>query len=144
MNNTIKVKFKKLKDNAVIPSFAHEGDAGLDLIATDVSVCDNVLVVKFGLAMEIPIGYVGKLHPRSSVVKSGLILSNSVGVIDSGYRGEIMAKYYIQPSVKCNLFNVGDKCAQLIIEKLPSIEIEEVEELSDTSRGTGGYGSTGG
>lgn len=139
----VKVKFKKLKENAVIPHYAHEGDAGLDMVATDVIQEGQVLTIKFGIAMEIPMGYVGKLHPRSSVVKSGLVLSNSVGVIDCGYRNEIMAKFYIVPGMDVTPYKAGERCAQLIIEKLPLLDIEEVENLEESERGMGGYGSTG-
>ena len=94
-----------------------------------------------GLAVEIPEGHVGLLFPRSSVYKSGLTLTNSVGVIDSGYRGEIMMKF--QVSSISNMYKVGDRVGQLLIVPYPQVEFEEVDELSSTERGKGGYGSTG-
>lgn len=90
----MKIRFKKLHSNAKLPLHAKAGDAGVDLIATDVSITDNSeITYKTGLAVEIPEGYVGLLFMRSSVYKTDIILRNSVGVIDSGYRGEIMFKF---------------------------------------------------
>lgn len=95
-----------------------------------------------GLAVEIPEGYVGLVFPRSSNAKKDLLLSNSVGVIDSGYRGEIMAKFKtLRPLPQ--MYKVGERFAQLIIMPIPDIEWEEAEKLSDSERGTGGYGSSG-
>ena len=94
----MKVKIKRLSDKAVIPTYAKDGDAGMDLVATSKSYDENGNVV-FGtsLAFEIPKGYVGLLFPRSRNAKMDLLLSNSVGVIDSGYRGEVMMKYKKMP-----------------------------------------------
>jgi len=141
------VKIKKLVENAVIPKYSKPGDAGLDLTATSVSFEKNYVSYKTGLAVEIPEGFVGLLFPRSSNSKMDLILTNSVGVIDSGYRGEIELRYKlvgngITPSV-VKTYNIGDRVGQLIIIPYPIIEFEEVEELSVTERNTGGYGSTG-
>ena len=91
--------------------------------------------------MEIPEGHVGLLYPRSSISKTSCSLRNAVGVIDSGYRGEIMLKFSC--STNLNIYNVGDRVAQLIIMPYPQVQFEEVEELSDTDRGEGGFGSTG-
>ena len=145
----MKVKIKKLHPNAVIPRYAKQGDAGMDLTAVEV-VRESVKVhVKFGLAMEIPEGHVGLIFPRSSIHKTDLRLSNCVGVIDSGYRGEIMAVFDSDPTRRflagfsASDFKAGDRCAQIIIMPYPQVEFEEVEELSETERGTGGYGSSG-
>lgn len=166
----MKVKVKKLSENAVIPQYAKEGDAGLDLVATSVSTDkDGNIVYGTGLAFEIPKGYVGLLFPRSSNARTNLILTNSVGVIDSGYRGEVMFKYKalhyymrnyflwrlaekfckknkVNPSFEvfthCH-YKVGDRVGQLIIIKHPYIELVESDELSESERGAGGYGSTG-
>ena len=89
----MKINIKKLHPDAVIPRYAKPGDAGMDLTAVDVSSDYSCLTYKTGLAIEIPEGYVGLLFPRSSVYKTGQQLSNCVGVIDSGYRGEIMMKF---------------------------------------------------
>lgn len=139
----MKVKIKRLHPNAVIPTYAKPGDAGLDLVATKIISGDKEQVTYgTGIAVEIPEGYVGLVFPRSSIRKYEQYLSNSVGVIDSGYRGEIQAtfnsRYYAD--VK---YQVGDKIAQLIIMPYPQIEFEEVDTLSDTDRGEGGFGSTG-
>jgi dUTP pyrophosphatase len=141
------VKIKKLVENAVIPAYSKKGDAGLDLTAVSVSFEKNYVSYKTGLAVEIPEGFVGLLFPRSSNSKMDLILTNSVGVIDSGYRGEIELRYKLvgngaTPSI-VGTYNIGDRVGQLIIIPYPSIEFEEVTELSTTERNTGGYGSTG-
>ena len=95
----LQVKIKKLNENAVIPAYAHATDAGLDLTATSKHIEKNgVVTYGTGIAIEIPKGYVGLVFPRSSNCKKDLLLSNSVGVIDSGYRGEIMFKYI--PTIK--------------------------------------------
>lgn len=138
----MKVKLKKLHEKAVIPSYALEGDAGLDLTAVrmEFDAFDNV-VYYTGIAIEIPKGYVGLIYPRSSVYNKDLILSNSVGVIDSGYRGEISVKFKIIDDFP-QVYETGNRIAQLIIIPYPSIEFEEVEELSESERGLDGYGST--
>lgn len=139
----MKVKIKRLHKDAVIPSYAKAGDAGLDLVATSIISFDKEQVTYgTGIAVEIPEGFVGLVFPRSSIRKYEQYLSNSVGVIDSGYRGEIQAtfnsRYYADVKYK-----VGDKIAQLLILPYPSIEFEETNELSSTERGDGGFGSTG-
>lgn len=139
----MKVKIKKMHANAVIPKYAKPGDAGLDLTATSEEWNENNTMVTYGtgLAVEIPEGYVGLVFPRSSVSKTTLNLTNSVGVIDSGYRGEIMFKFrYLEEGM---IYDVGDRIGQLIIMPYPQVEFEEVEDLSSTERGEGGFGSTG-
>ena len=139
----MKVKIKKLVENAVIPTYAKKGDAGMDLTATSKTYDEQGNVVYgTGIAVEIPNGYVGLVIPRSSICKTDLLLTNSVGVIDSGYRGEIMAKFaYVHMHNK--KYEIGDRIAQLIIMPYPIIEFVESEELSETERGDGGYGSSG-
>jgi dUTP pyrophosphatase len=150
----MKVKIKKLHSKAVVPSYAKSGDAGMDLTAVSKSFDDyGNIVYGTGLAFEIPEGYVGLIFPRSSNSKKDLLLSNSVGVIDSGYRGEVTFKFKVS-----NLdyygadvmyykgiqdYKVGDRIGQIIILPYPKIEFIEVDELSETERGSGGYGSTG-
>jgi dUTP pyrophosphatase len=139
----MKVRIKKLDPNSVIPTYAKEGDAGLDLTAVSKTV-DNSgnIVYGTGLAFEIPQGYVGLVFPRSSNAKKDLWLTNSVGVIDSGYRGEVMFKY--RPvSFQERTYMVGERIGQLIIMPYPHIEFEEADELSESERSTGGYGSSG-
>lgn len=139
----MKVKIKKLHPDAVIPTYAKPGDAGLDLTATSVSGDEyGNYVYGTGLAFEIPEGYVGLLFPRSSNSKKDMVLMNSVGVIDSGFRGEVTFKY--RPLRTVNLsYAIGDRIGQIIIMPYPQIEFEKTDELSETERSTGGYGSTG-
>jgi len=139
----MKVKIKKLHEDAVIPSYSKPGDAGMDLYSTRVTqdMSANTFVHHIGLAIEIPEGYVGLIYPRSSISKTSSFLRNCVGVIDSGYRGELMVKFYNMTNLSS--YKAGDRVAQLIIMPYPQVEFEEVEDLSDTDRGSGGFGSTG-
>jgi dUTP pyrophosphatase len=142
----MKVRIKKLNELAVIPTYAKDGDAGMDLVATSIiSTTSTQITYGIGLALEIPNGFVGLVFPRSSIRKTRLMLSNCVGVIDSGYRGELQATFnkINQDSVSENDYKVGDRIAQIMIIPHPPIEFEEAEELSDTERGDGGFGSTG-
>ena len=139
-----KVKIKRLHKDAVIPSYSRQGDAGMDLVATSkfYDDFDNVCYGT-GLAIEIPEGHVGLLFPRSSISKTDLTLRNSVGIIDSGYRGEITFKFNNILMSSCEPYNVKERIGQLIIMPYPTIEFEEVEELSTTERGVQGFGSSG-
>lgn len=138
----MKIKILKLTKEAIIPKYAKPGDAGMDLTAVAALNDDGKhITYKTGLAVEIPQGYVGFLFPRSSVYKTGMLLSNCVGVIDSGYRGELMLKYRMTED--CKIYDVGDRVGQLIIMPYPKVEFEQVYKLSNTERGDGGYGSTG-
>lgn len=145
----MKVKIKKLYEDSMLPTKAHATDAGYDLYAHSKSLDDDFNVVYgSGIAMEIPKGYVGLVFPRSSNAKKDLLLSNSVGVIDSGYRGEISFKFKLAPSryftyALSKRYEIGDRIGQIIIMPYPEIEFEEVEELSESERGEGGYGSSG-
>ena len=137
----MKVRIKKLSENAVIPTYAKDGDAGMDVVATRI-INERLDSITYGtdIALEIPEGFVGLIFPRSSIRKTDLILSNSVGVIDSGYRGEIQATF---KRSGVYAYAVGDRGAQIMIIPHPPIEFEEADELSDTERGEGGFGSTG-
>lgn len=140
------VRFKKLSPDAVIPTKAHPTDAGFDLVATSEDFKEGVYVYGTGIAVEIPEGYVGLVFPRSSIAKKDLFLSNSVGVIDSHYRGEIMFKFRMaraQEYVKDPIYSVGERIGQIIIIPFPDVVFSEADELSETDRGEGGYGSTG-
>jgi dUTP pyrophosphatase len=142
----MKVKLKKLSPEAVIPKYSRDGDAGLDLTAIAIerdSIDDNLIIYNTGLAIEIPKGYYGQIVPRSSSYKGGQRLKNGVGIIDSNYRGEIKFMYTQPENIIYGQYNVGDRVGQLIILPYPQVEFEEVEELSDTNRGTGGFGSSG-
>tara|TARA_R110002012_G_scaffold208455_2_gene378539 strand:+ start:487 stop:918 length:432 start_codon:yes stop_codon:yes gene_type:complete len=142
----MRVKVKRLHEGAVIPSYAKDGDAAMDLYATNVDY-DRFgnLVCQTGLAMEIPEGHVGFLFPRSSISKTALSLRNSVGVIDSGYRGEIILKFNREDRVNMleTVYGVGDRVGQIMIMPFPKVQFEESKELTETERGLGGFGSTG-
>lgn len=140
----MKIRFKKLHQDAQQPKKAHNTDAGFDLTATSMRVTGSIVEYGTGIAVEIPEGYVGLVFPRSSICKKTIYLTNSVGVIDSGYRGEVMAKFRLDEIDRPQfIYTVGERFAQLIIMPIPSVTFQEAEELSDSERGTGGYGSTG-
>lgn len=138
----MEIKFKKLDPCAFPPVRAHIDDAGFDLYATrtEWDEHDN-LVCHTGLAFEIPVGYVGLLFPRSSCASKSLIMSDCVGVIDAGYRGEVTAKF--KALSQRSIYRSGERCCQVVFIKLPEVIMAESKNLSDTERGTGGYGSTG-
>jgi dUTP pyrophosphatase len=139
----MKILFKKLVPEAVKPKFGKPGDAGADLVATSLEERgDQQVVYGTGLAVEIPEGMVGLVFPRSSVRNYDLFMSNSVGVIDSGYRGEIMVTFNLKNPWH-QIYDIGDRIAQLVIVPVPLITYAETAELSETNRGTGGHGSTG-
>lgn len=141
------VKIKKLDESAQIPKYSKPGDAGLDLIATGIEQEDVLQVIyNTGLAVEIPEGYFGLILPRSSIFKYNLSLSNSVGLIDSGYRGElkfIFNKEAFKTKEGFKKYKIGDRIGQLVIMPYPKINLIEVEELTDSERGLGGFGSSG-
>jgi dUTP pyrophosphatase len=143
----IPVRFKKLVNNSVTPRYSKDGDAGMDLTITSIiSETKTDVTYGFGISMEIPKGYVGLLFPRSSVRKYDLSLTNSVGVIDSGYRGEIQATFKKTNWLKgdsSEKYNIGDRAAQIMILPYPQIEFIETDDLSETERGDGGFGSSG-
>lgn len=172
----MKLKVKKLHQDAVLPSRAHATDAGLDMTAIDngrqvyetdpkTGIAHRFMEYRTGIAVEIPAGYVGLIFPRSSITKKNFMLKNSVGVIDAGYRGEVMFRFaidseeiytiYTQEAIGMGLdddsihtrpgmYSAGDRIGQMIVMPIPEVEVEEVVELDDTSdRGAGGFGSTG-
>lgn len=155
----VKTKIINKEIETPVLKYSKQGDAGIDLTATS-KWYDEQGNVCYGTnrAFEIPNGYVGLLFPRSSNANKDLLLSNSVGVIDSGYRGEVIMKY--KPSQRYltdekgkydydgihwegDIYEIGERIGQLIILPYPQIEFKEVSELSETERGSGGYGSTG-
>ena len=138
----MKVKVKKLGPEGVIPKYAKDGDAGLDLVATSRRM-DKSGFIEYGtsLAFEIPEGHVGLIFPRSSISKVNMSLTNAVGVVDSGYRGEV--RFRFKPSgVGKGLYEVGDRIGQLVVMPYPKIDLVVVDELDDSERGEGGFGST--
>jgi len=139
------INFKRLSRRAVMPKFGREGDAGADLTAIEiVEIEDDNDTIKynFGIAVEIPKGYVGLIFPRSSIYKKKQILTNSVGVIDSNYRGELSAVMTIGLNDDLR-YQVGERIAQLVIVPIPTVTFVQVDELSETNRGDGAYGSSG-
>ena len=144
------VKIKKLREQATKPTKADKHSAGFDLYA----IIDNpdgrewiwpgdTLVVGSGYAFEIPEGYFGAVYPRSGLsTKHGICLANGVAVIDSSYRGEVKIPLY-NASDRKYMVQTGDRVAQIIIEPYRTDELEEVEELSETERGDGGFGHSG-
>lgn len=146
MKEEICVKFKKLHPDAKPPIQGTEYSAGYDLtcVAKEMDEEHNVLIYHTGLALEIPNGHVGLLFPRSSIYKFPLVMPYSVGVIDSDYRGEVLAMFKdcdfgnFEPA-----YSVGERCCQLIIVELPKLQWVEANILSPTTRGTNGHGSTG-
>lgn len=138
------VKIKKLVDNAVLPTYAHDGDACMDLTAISKKFVDEVnygyIEYDFGLSFEFPDDHVMLIFPRGSISETGLMLSNAVGVVEPTYRGSIKVRFkWIKGSAQ---YEVGDRIAQFMIIPRPKIELELVDELSETARGSGGYGST--
>jgi len=137
------VKIVKIRSDAHVPSCAHDGDAGLDLCAIERTELSPMMPtsVQTGIKMEIPYGYVGLIWDKSGLaIKNGLKILG--GVIDAGYRGEIIVGIVNTGSNPYTL-EKGDKVAQILIQKVENVDIEEVSELSDTTRGKGGFGSTG-
>ena len=141
------LKVKKLVPEAVIPSKAKENDTGYDVTAiSDPEFNDTYVQYRTGLSIEVPEGYHTELFPRSSISKYDLVLANSVGMIDNGYRGELLFRFkLIKPSVgpPSKFYKKGDKIGQIVIRKTESLPIVEVDELSSTERGDGGFGSSG-
>jgi dUTP pyrophosphatase len=140
----VNIKIKRLSKDAVIPSYAKIGDVGLDLTAVSISYTDNYLEYGTGLAIEIPEGFGGFIFPRSSISNYNLNLCNSVGVIDSNYRGEIKLRFkapYNHQVYKA--YDIGDRICQLVILPVPKIELELTGELNDSVRGSSGFGSSG-
>lgn len=140
------MKIKKLNPSMPTPAYAKPGDAGLDLCVSSgcrvIIVPNEVFPVNTGVAVEIPDGHVGLLLPRSSLAKKNLMLANTVGVIDSGYRGEIIAKIRSLSSDN-EVLIPHERFVQLIVVPFKQVEVEVVDELSETERGAGGFGSTG-
>ncbi len=144
----VKVKFKKLNENAVVPTYGSKFAAGADLYActggeeVTIGIGETVLI-KTGISMEIPEGYAGLIYARSGIAtKRGLAPANKVGVIDSDYRGEIMVSLHNHSNTAQSIAD-KERIAQLVIAPFLAVEFEEADELSDTVRGEGGFGSTG-
>ena len=144
------INIKKTNEHAILPTYGTKFAAGADLYAlvhNDTNMVEilpgETAFIGTGLSMEIPEGYVGLIYARSGMAcKQGLAPANKVGVIDADYRGEIMVALYNQ-SNDTKVITTGDRIAQMIIQPVTQFKFNEVVELSDTSRGEGGFGSTG-
>jgi dUTP pyrophosphatase len=161
----IQVKFRRISPDATVPTKAHASDSGFDLTAVSEPFVgeDGYLQYHTGIALELPEGYEGQIRPRSSISKYDLVLANGgPGTIDESYRGEIIVRFKpvdrfaqgpfvsgLFPTVstqnidKLRVYHKGDRIAQLVIVPVPRVELIEVENLSETARGTGGFGSSG-
>lgn len=143
----MKVKIKKLNEKAVLPTYGSPYAAGCDLYAcTDADIkiqAGETVLIHTGVAMELPVGYVGLVYARSGLAtKKGLAPANKVGVVDCDYRGEIMVSLHNHSKIEQTVA-AGDRIAQFVIAPYITAEFEETENLSDTVRGAGGFGSTG-
>lgn len=143
----MKIKIKKLNENATIPTYGSLYAAGADLYACieedTVIKSGETKLIKTGLAIELPIGYAAFIYARSGLAsKRGLAPANKVGVIDCDYRGEIMVALHNHSDVQQTVAK-GERVAQMVIAPYITAEFTEVDELSDTARGDGGFGSTG-
>ena len=140
------VKIKKLNENAIIPTYGSPYSAGADLYSAmdDVTIAPHsTVLIKTGLALELPIGFAGLIYARSGLAtKRGLAPANKVGVIDCDYRGEVMVALHNQSEVEQTV-SKGERIAQLVITPYVVADFEEADELSETVRGEGGFGSTG-
>jgi dUTP pyrophosphatase len=142
----IRLPVKKLRAGAVVPERAYAGDAGLDLAA-----CERVelgpgarALVPTGLAVAIPEGYAGYVQPRSGLAaKHGISIVNTPGLVDSGYRGELLVNLVNHDPAETFVVEPGMRIAQLVILQVPPVELREVEELPPSERGSGGFGSSG-
>ncbi len=139
------MKVQKLRDNAVVPHYAHPGDAGLDLFACETHVLapGGRALVKTGIAIELPAGTEGQVRPRSGLAaKHAVTVLNAPGTVDEGYRGEV-GVILINHGREPFTVEPGMKIAQLVIQPVLRVAVEEAVALSDTTRGAGGFGSTG-
>lgn len=141
----VELRIRRLDPAAVVPTYAHAGDAGLDLAAVaDVKIAPGERVaVGTGLAVAVPDGYVGLVHPRSGLaLRHGLTVANAPGTIDAGYRGELKV-LLVNLGSEPVAIAPGDRIAQLVLQEVARAEVIEVDDLDDTTRGRGGFGSTG-
>lgn len=146
MSGELRIRCVQVHTDLPLPSFAHYGDAGADLVSADTLTLKpgERAAVATGLSLEIPNGYVGLIHPRSGLaLKHGISMVNTPGTIDAGFRGEIKVILINHDQETDFLINRGDRIAQLVIQKVERAIFEKVEALGETARGQGGFGSTG-
>lgn len=140
-----RLAIRRLHPDAVVPAYAHAGDAGLDLVAVEsVKMAPGERhAVATGWAVAVPNGWVGLVHPRSGLaLRQGLTVANAPGTIDAGYRGELKV-ILVNLGAEAVTVEAGDRVAQLLLQEVGQAVVEEVDELDDTTRGEGGFGSTG-
>lgn len=139
----------KLLDGGILPTKAHNDDAAWDCYAREeVTLKDEAVLIPLGFCLELPKGYHAEIVPRSSIGRSRLMMSNSIGIIDAGYRGELKACYKTVDwtawfNRKCVIIEKGTRICQMLIVKDPEVQLVQVDELGDSERGEGGFGSTG-
>jgi dUTP pyrophosphatase len=146
VNDEMVLRVRRLDPEVPLPSYAHPGDAGLDLAAAaEVELPPGArAAVPTGIAVAIPAGWVGLVHPRSGLARRhGVTVTNAPGTIDAGYRGEVQV-LLINLGREPVILRRGDRIAQLLLQRVGTAQVVEVDELDDTSRGAGGFGSTGG
>jgi dUTP pyrophosphatase len=142
----VKLRVRRLDPSAALPAYAHDGDAGLDLVANaEVTVEAGARVmVPTGIAVAIPQGHAGWVLPRSGLAsRHGITLANAPGLIDSGYRGEVMISVVNLDRTQAYTIEKGERIAQLVVAAYASVVVEETEELTESERGEGGFGSSG-
>ena len=142
----IEVGVRRLRADAVLPTRAYDGDAGFDLAACDsVSLAPGErAVVPTGLAVEIPVGYAGFVQPRSGLAaRHGITIVNSPGLVDSGYRGEVLVVLLNTDREESFTVEAGMRIAQLVVQQVPQVELAEVDSLAESERGARGHGSSG-
>jgi dUTP pyrophosphatase len=147
MTGSVTVQLRQLDPGLPLPAYAHPGDAGADLVAAeDVELAPGErALVPTGIAIALPEGYVGLVHPRSGLAnRLGVTVLNAPGTVDAGYRGEILVNLVNHDRVITAKISRGDRIAQLVIQRVERADFVTVDELPDTARGAGGHGSTGG
>jgi dUTP pyrophosphatase len=147
MDSQLSIGVRQLDPDLPLPAYAHPGDAGADLYAAiDVDIEPGARVqVPTGIAIELPDGYVGLVHPRSGLAaRLGVTVLNAPGTVDAGYRGEIMVILINHDRTAVVKIARGDRIAQLVVQRVERAHFHRVDVLSDTARGAGGHGSTGG
>jgi dUTP pyrophosphatase len=144
---SVPVLVRQLDPGVPLPAYAHPGDAGADLVsAEDVKLAPGERrLVRTGVAIALPEGYVGLVHPRSGLAhKLGVTVLNAPGTVDAGYRGEIMVNLVNHDPDSPATIGRGDRIAQLVVQRVERAHFHRVDELPDSVRGIGGHGSTGG
>lgn len=144
-DSAVEVRVQRLDPDLPLPSYAHPGDAGADLYSAQDALLEPAgrVIVRTGIAIELPMGFVGLVHPRSGLAaKQGVTVLNAPGTVDAGYRGEVMV-ILVNHGPAAVKISRGDRIAQLVVQRVERAHFHAVENLPDSVRGTGGHGSTG-